>query len=103
MITETDYCPETGDRPDPPDHRLRVDLAGCLGNAARCIDRLAAELRGRADWHPDSDEDDPADNAEVDSFMLREIAKHAAGVASGLHDLHDFARHYCLTPTRKES
>lgn len=97
MITETDACPMTGDRPpEPRDHKIRVCLAGVLGNAARCIERLAAEVRERAAWHHDCDDDDPADNPESDTYMLREIAKHCDGLVKGVHTLDDFADFYCL-------
>ena len=99
MITEIDHCPLTGDQPPAPrDSKIRVCLSGVLGNAIRCIDRLAAELRERDDWSEDSQEDDPADNPEVDVSMLRMIADHADGVLKGVHSLHDFADFYCMKP-----
>lgn len=76
---------------------MRVSMVWVLRQAADTIDELAAKVREDADWHPDDDTDDPAGDASCNSFMLRELAKHAAGVAAGRHSLADFAEFYCLS------
>ena len=53
-------------------------------------------MREHADWHPESEDEDPAGNPECESFTLREVVKHIRGVRAGVHTLADFADFYCL-------
>lgn len=74
---------------------LRVNLAGVLSNAARCIDAMRDELMDR--MTPEEFEQfDEECQSEAEMGMLREIAEHARQVKTGEETLDEFARHYCL-------
>lgn len=74
---------------------LRCSLAGSLRNAADALDEL-----WRDSSTADDDEKDDPERSHYYAFVLREIAGHAEGVASGEHTLEEFAEPYCLTPRK---
>lgn len=75
---------------------MRVSLTGFLKNVADEMQEMANAIREKAGWTEESGEDDPSPEADWMIGQLREIAKHAAGVASGEHSLEEFANHYDL-------
>ena len=78
--------------------KMCVSLSGVTANAADTLKRLADIVREHAGYDPEDDsQDDPAGDADAVEFMLRELSKHAAGVAAGRHSLADFAEFYCLS------
>lgn len=67
---------------------LRVSLAGLARNAARCLSRLAADVRDRAGWTEadlERETDDPAEDADYYAAALDHLAGHADGTAGGVH------------------
>lgn len=98
-LTREKPCNPGAAGPDPTPLTMRVSLAGLLKNVADELDRMAADLRRHEGFHEDEDGDspDPAEDAGWMAFVLREVARHAAGVAAGEHSLAEFGRHYCLT------
>lgn len=76
---------------------LRVSLPGMLSNAADVLNDLAHEIRRLKGYDPeDETADDPAADADVHVFLLREAARHARATAAGEHTVEEFAEFYCL-------
>ncbi len=81
--------------------KLRVSLSGSLGNAARCIETMAKELKARCTPEEYDDLDEQL-QTEYHAFCLREIAEHASGTRKGVRSLEEFADHYCLAEPKDD-